>query len=50
MIRKTIYQALREKLDREPSDTELRREVERIKAAALATLASQGRLKHQRRA
>jgi hypothetical protein len=44
----TIYEALRDKLGREPTNPELRAEVERIKQSALVELAEKGRLPHQR--
>ena len=45
----TIYEALREKLGREPTNAEIKADVERIKAAALVETAERGRLPHQRK-
>ena len=49
MRKPTIYEALRDKLQREPTNAELRAEVSRIKESALVEMATQGRLRHQRR-
>ncbi len=50
MARKpTIYEALREKLQREPTNEEIKSDVERIKREALEELASDGKLRHQRK-
>lgn len=49
MIKPTIYEALRDKLGREPTNGELRADVGRIKAEALVELAETGKLPHQRR-
>lgn len=49
MRKPTIYEALRSKLGREPTNAELKADVERIKAEALAEVARKGRLPHQRR-
>lgn len=49
MTKPTIYQALRAKLGRKPTNAELRADVERIKAEALANVAAQGRLRWQRK-
>ena len=46
----TIYEALRDKLGREPTNAELKADVKRIMADAIADLASKGKLPHQRRA
>jgi len=48
-IRKTIYQALADKLGRTPTNAELKADVERIKIEALVELAGKGKLKFQRR-
>lgn len=45
----TIYEALAEKLGREPTNAELKADVERIKAEAYVKLATAGKLTHQRR-
>lgn len=45
----TIYEALRDKLRREPTNQELKAEVARIKTEALVEQASRGRLRHQKR-
>lgn len=45
----TIYEALREKLGREPTNAELKADVERIKREAYEEMASHGKLPHQRR-
>jgi hypothetical protein len=45
----TIYEALRRKLGREPSNAELRADVQRIKDEALIERASHGKLSWQRR-
>lgn len=45
----TIYEALRAKLGREPTDAELKADVERIKREAVDELARLGKLPHQRR-
>ena len=45
----TIYEALKQKLQREPSPAELRQEVERIKEEAIVELAQKGKLRNQRR-
>ena len=44
----TIYEALRAKLGREPTNAELRADVERIKTDALVDMATRGKLPHQR--
>lgn len=49
MIRMTIYEALRQKLGRVPTNAEIKADVERIKTEALVELSTQGRLPHQRR-
>lgn len=48
MRKPTIYEALCTKLGREPTSNELRADVERIKSAAVITLAHSGRMRHQR--
>ncbi len=45
----TIYEALRAKLNREPTNIELRAEVERIKTEAMIEAASKGRLSWQKK-
>ena len=45
----TIYEAIKAKLGREPTNAELRAEFARIKESALIETATQGRLRHQRR-
>lgn len=50
MTRKqTIYEALRAKLGREPTNTELTADVRRILSEATAERATAGKLPHQRR-
>lgn len=49
MRKPTIYEALRDKLGREPTNAELKADVERIKREAVEELASNGRLPHQRK-
>ena len=50
MARKpTIYEALKERLGREPTNAELCAEVQRIKTEALVEVAAKGGLPHQRR-
>ena len=45
----TIYSALKAKLNREPTNAELKAEVARIKESALIDSATKGKLAHQRR-
>ena len=45
----TIYQALKQKLGREPTATELKAEVARILEDGMVERAQQGKLPHQRR-
>lgn len=45
----TVYEALREKLGREPTHAELCTDVRRILAESTRELAEAGRLKHQRK-
>ena len=45
----TIYEALREKLGREPTNAELRDDVDRIKREALEEMAAKGKLSWQRK-
>ena len=45
----TIYEALRRKLNREPSHAELKAEVQRILDEAFVARAEQGKLAHQKR-
>ena len=49
MIRMTIYEALRKKLGRDPTNLELKQEVIRIKRDAVIELATAGKLPFQRR-
>jgi len=48
MMRQTIYEALAAKLNRAPTNEELKAEVDRIKREAVVKLASEGRLRYQR--
>ena len=48
MRKPTIYEVLKEKLGREPSNAELKADVQRIKDDVLVELASKGKLKFQR--
>ena len=48
-IKLTIYQALRNKLGREPTNAELKADVQRIKTEALIEAASKGKLAYQKR-
>jgi hypothetical protein len=45
----TIYAALKMRIGREPTNAELKAEVQRIKEAALIETAQKGKLPHQRR-
>lgn len=45
----TIYEALKAKLGREPTNTELKADVQRILTEGTTERAEQGRLTHQRR-
>ena len=45
----TIYEALKTKLNREPSNAELKADVQRILDDGLIEMAGNGKLKHQRR-
>ena len=45
----TIYEALKSKLGREPTNAELRADVDRILDEATVDLATAGKLPHQRR-
>lgn len=49
MSKKTIWQALAEKLGREPTNAEAKAEVQRILADGLRELAEKGKLSHQRK-
>lgn len=49
MRKPTIYEALRAKLGRIPTNAELKADVERIKREAVEELASKGRLWFQRK-
>ncbi len=46
----TIYEALKTKLGREPTNAELKAEVRRILDEGLIEMAQKGRLPHQRKA
>lgn len=50
MRKPTIYEALRERLGREPTHAELKFDVKRILGEVLVELAEAGKLKHQRKA
>jgi hypothetical protein len=49
MRKPTIYEALRAKLGREPTNAEIKADVERIKREAFEELAARGGLSHQRK-
>lgn len=49
MRKLTIYEALRDKLQREPTNAEIKADVQRIKEEALVEAATRGRLPHQRK-
>ena len=49
MRKPTIYEALAAKLGRNPTDAELKADVQRIKDEVLVTMAAGGKLRHQRR-
>ena len=49
MIRPTIYEALRVKLGREPTNAELKADVQRILTDGLIEAAERGKLAHQRK-
>ena len=49
MRKPTIYEALRDRMQREPTNAELRADVARIKESALVETATQGRLSWQRK-
>ena len=49
MRKPTIYEALRDKLQREPTATELKAEMARISEEGLIERAERGKLPHQRR-
>lgn len=49
MHKPTIYEALKEKLGREPTHTELIDDVKRILNESLVERAEQGKLAHQRK-
>ena len=49
MRKPTIYEALRAKLGREPTNAELKADVDRIKREAVEELARAGKLRHQRK-
>ena len=50
MRKPTIYEALKANLNREPSNIELKAEVNRILDDGLIELAGKGKLSHQRKA
>ncbi len=45
----SIYEKLRQRLNREPTNAELKAEVARIKSEALIDAAEAGKLRHQRK-
>jgi hypothetical protein len=47
--KKTIYEALCDKLGRAPTNEEIKADIQRIGDEALCSLAAQGKLSHQRR-
>ncbi len=49
MIKETIYEALKRKLGREPTHTELKADVLRILREALISSTEKGQLRQQRR-
>lgn len=49
MRKPTIYEALKAKLNREPSNAELKAEVSRILDDGMIELAGKGKLSHQKR-
>lgn len=49
MRKPTIYEALKAKLGREPTNAELKADVRRIMAESLVERAEQGKLAHQRK-
>ncbi len=49
MRKPTIYEALKTKLNREPSNVELKAEVKRILDDGMIELAGKGKLSHQRK-
>ena len=49
MRKPTIYEALKAKLNREPSNIELKAEVNRILDDGMIELAGNGKLSHQRK-
>lgn len=49
MRKPTIYEALHKKLGREPSNAELKADVQRILTEGTQEMASKGKLRHQRR-
>lgn len=46
---KTIYEALRDKLGREPTNAEIKADMQRIRDDSLVERATQGKLPHQRK-
>jgi hypothetical protein len=49
VIKQTIYEALRQKLGREPTNAEIKADVQRILEEAMVDRAERGKLSHQRR-
>lgn len=49
MRKPTIYEALRVKLDREPTHAEIKADVHRILTEAMIERAEQGKMPHQRK-
>ncbi len=49
MIKETIYEALKRKLGRVPTNAEVKADVQRILREALIDRAEKGQLRHQRR-
>lgn len=47
--RPTIYEALRDKLGREPTNKEIKADVRRINEEVIVDLATRGKLPHQRK-
>lgn len=45
----TVYEALRQKLGREPTNAEIKADMQRIADEVLVEMASRGKMRHQRR-